>query len=117
MRRTLLLLLVSCTALIGGMVGSLITMRYMDAGPAYNSIEERQRIKLINHPVDSMVKMPAVLNFEAAAQKVTPAVVHIRAVFGGGKFSLNAIDSYLNPYARSSGSGVIISDDGYIITM
>jgi serine protease Do len=116
MRRTLLLLLVSCTALIGGMVGSLITMRYMDAGPAYNSIEERQRIKLINHPVDSMVKMPAVLNFEAAAQKVTPAVVHIRAVFGGGKFSLNAIDSYLNPYARSSGSGVIISDDGYIIT-
>lgn len=44
------------------------------------------------------------------------AVVHIRTVYGLGNFSLNALDNYLNPHAQSSGSGVVISDDGYIVT-
>jgi len=55
-------------------------------------------------------------NFEAAARAVTPAVVHINTRYGGGKFSINALDQYLNPHALASGSGVILSDDGYIVT-
>ncbi len=116
MKRSLLILLVGCTAFIGAIVGSIFTMKFIDVDPMYNSIETRQNLKLANYRVDSTARVPAGLNFETAARLVTPAVVHIRTVYGGGKFSLNAFDSYLNPHAQSSGSGVIISDDGYIVT-
>jgi S1-C subfamily serine protease len=116
MKRSLLILLVGCTAFIGAIVGSIFTMRYMDVGPVYNSIEERQNLKLTNYRIDTTSRVPSGLNFESAARLVTPAVVHIRTVFGSGRFGLNALDSYLNPHAQSTGSGVIISDDGYIVT-
>jgi len=116
MKRSMLILLVGCTAFIGAIVGSIFTMRYMDVGPAYNSIEERQNLKLTNYRIDTASRVPNGLNFESAARLVTPAVVHIRTVFGSGRFGLNALDSYLNPHAQSTGSGVIISDDGYIVT-
>ena len=116
MKRSLLILLVGCTAFIGAIVGSIFTLRFMDAGPAYNSIEGRQNLKLTNYRIDSAARVPSGLNFETAARLVTPAVVHISTIYGGGKFSINAFDSYLNPHARSTGSGVIISDDGYVVT-
>jgi Do/DeqQ family serine protease len=47
---------------------------------------------------------------------VTPGVVHIRTSFGPGEFSVNPLEFSLEAPARSSGSGVIISDDGYIVT-
>jgi Do/DeqQ family serine protease len=47
---------------------------------------------------------------------VIKAVVHVRISMGPGEFSLNPLDHYLNSPARSSGSGVIVSDDGYIVT-
>ncbi|MBL7874612.1 MAG: trypsin-like peptidase domain-containing protein [Cyclobacteriaceae bacterium] len=116
MKRVLLILLVVCSSLIGAIVGSMLTLRYYDAGPNYSSIEERQNLRLTNFSNDSAKQTSQPINFEAAAHKVTPAVVHISTVYGGSKFSLNALDSYLNPHAQSSGSGVIISDDGYIVT-
>lgn len=116
MKRSLFILLVVCTACIGAVVGSLITLRFVDVGQPYNSIEERQNLRLTNYRIDTSSRVPTGLNFGNAARLVTPAVVHIRTVYGGGKFSLNAYDSYLNPHAQSSGSGVIISDDGYIVT-
>jgi Do/DeqQ family serine protease len=115
MKRSLLILLVVCAAFIGAVIGSIFTLRFYDAGANYNSIEQRQKLRLANYSSDSSNRNP-VINFEVAAQLVTPAVVHISTVYGGGKFSLNAFDSYLNPHARSSGSGVILSDDGYIVT-
>jgi serine protease Do len=116
MKRSLLILLVACTAFIGAVVGSIFTMKFIDLGPTYNSIEERQNLKLVNYSKDSTSRTGISFNFEPAAKKVTPGVVHIRTVYGLGKFSMNAIDNYLNPHAQSSGSGVIISDDGYIVT-
>lgn len=116
MRRTLLILLVVVAAFIGAVTGSLLTFRYLDQGAPYQSIEDRQTLRLTSFQRDSLQRVPANLNFEAAAKNVTPAVVHIRAVYGGGEFSINPLDNYFNPQARSSGSGVIISDDGYIVT-
>lgn len=116
MKRSLLILLVGCTAFIGAIIGSIFTLKFIDVDPTYNSIQARQNLKLANYRADSMVRVPSGLNFETAARLVTPAVVHISIAFGSGKFSLNAFDSYLNPHAQSSGSGVIISDDGYIAT-
>lgn len=116
MKRSLLILLVVCTAFIGAVVGSIVTLRFYDAGPSYTSIEERQNLRFTNYAPDSSNRIQPAINFEAAAREVTPAVVHINTRYGGGKFSINALDQYLNPHALASGSGVILSDDGYIVT-
>jgi serine protease Do len=117
MKRSLMFFLVVCSAFIGAILGTVFTIRYLDVAPSYNSIEERQNLKLINNvSYDSSVKIPRELNFEFASKLVTPAVVHIRTNYGSGEFSLNPLDSYFNPPAHSSGSGVVISDDGYIVT-
>jgi len=49
-------------------------------------------------------------NFTKAAEVVTPGVVNIKAYSGGN------LDWWSNNYGGSSGSGVIISPDGYIVT-
>jgi serine protease Do len=116
MRRSVFfLVLVVIASLIGAVGGSLLTLSLMERTVPYQSIEERQNLKLTNYLSDSGKRLPA-LNFEAAARTVTPAVVHIRATYGPGDFSLNPLEHYLNTPTRSSGSGVIISDDGYIVT-
>jgi Do/DeqQ family serine protease len=110
MRRLLLLAAVLLAALIGAVVGAMYTLRYMDSIPEYTSIAEHQKVRM---PVT--VGSVAV-NFEQAARVVTPAVVNINTVFGAGEFSLTPMDLNFDPLARPSGSGVIISDDGYIVT-
>jgi serine protease Do len=116
MKRSWLVLLVICSAFIGAMVGTLFTLKYFSRETGYNSIEQRQNLKTVNFSLDTSYRVPTGLNFESAAKSVTPAVVHIRTSYGLGGFSLNALDSYMNPHAQSSGSGVILSDDGYIVT-
>ncbi|MDD1444510.1 hypothetical protein MEO93_30070, partial [Dolichospermum sp. ST_sed3] len=103
MKRSVLILLVGCTAFIGAIIGSIFTIQFINSDPVYTSIEERQNLKLTNYRMDTAARVSSGLNFQTAARLVTPAVVHIRIAYGGGKFSLNAIDSYLNPHAQSSG--------------
>ncbi len=110
MRRLLFLAVVLVSAAIGAVIGAYYTVRYFDSIPKYTSIAEHQK-----------VRMPAgatggVINFESAARQVIPAVVNINTVFGAGEFSLTPMDLNFDPMARPSGSGVIISDDGYIVT-
>lgn len=93
----------------------MVTLSFVERTVPYQSIEDRQKLRLTSYLPDSGRRMPG-LNFENAARAVTPAVVHIRATYGAGDFSLNPLERYLNTPARSSGSGVIISDDGYIVT-
>lgn len=121
MRRNFpLLLLIVVASLIGAVGGSLLTLSLVERTVPYQSIEERQNLKLTSYTADSSSRKGAstyaALNFTKAARAVTPAVVHIRATYGAGDFSLNPLEHYLNAPARSSGSGVIISDDGYIVT-
>src|SRR6266850_6806561 len=117
MKRALLILTVILSAFIGAILGILFTVRYLDVTPAYVSIEDHQKSKAVNYRGDSsFAKIPAGLNFEVAAQLITPAVVHIRTIYGPGNFSLNPLERYSNPEAQSTGSGVIISDDGFIVT-
>jgi Do/DeqQ family serine protease len=109
-------LLVICSAFIGAILGTLLTLKYFSQEVTYTSIEHRQNAKAVNYKTDTTYRINSALNFESAARLVIPAVVHIRTTYGLGGFSLNALDSYRNPHAQSSGSGVIISDDGYIVT-
>jgi Do/DeqQ family serine protease len=117
MKRILLILTVITSAFVGAVLGIIYAVRYIDLGEKYTSIQERQKSILANYkPDSSLFKVPATLNFEAAAKAITPAVVHIRSIYGPGNFSLNPLENFANPHAQSTGSGVLISDDGYIVT-
>ncbi len=88
----------------------------------YASIQERQQIQLTNYAnSDSEYVVPEGLNFVHAAEIVTPGVVHIRSRYHTGNQSQNPLNNIFRPYGngaptQSSGSGVIVSGDGYIVT-
>ncbi|GAB4343520.1 MAG: trypsin-like peptidase domain-containing protein [Flammeovirgaceae bacterium] len=86
---------------------------------------------IITDTTEVKTSVPVGLNFSKAAEKVIPTVVHVHTIFKGaasdyGKSSLEELfkdffgDGYgdnkqFSPRA-SSGSGVIISENGYIAT-
>jgi serine protease Do len=116
MKRSIMILLVLViVACLGGILGSIFTIRYFGVEPSpYTSIDERQRLVLASHS-DTSYNVPEGLDFLDAARKVTSGVVHIRTGYGPGNFSLNPLLDH-DRQVHSSGSGVIISDDGYIVT-
>jgi len=117
MKRSILILLVVLSACVGGILGSIITLRFLDDyASTYQSIDGRQQSVLTRYSADTSYQVPRELNFLATAKNVTPGVVHIRTSFGPGEFSVNPLEFSLESPTRSSGSGVIISDDGYIVT-
>jgi serine protease Do len=117
MRRSFVFIVLTIViACIGGVVGSIITIRYLnDESSTYSSIQQRQQLVLAGNKVDSSLRVPKGLDFLSAARHVTAGVVHIRTAYGAGDFSLNPLQSYEQP-VHSSGSGVVISDDGFIVT-
>lgn len=117
MKRTILIFIVILAACVGGIIGSFVTIRVLDfSGPSYTSISNRQQSVLAGNSFDTTLRVPKELNFLATSKGVIPGVVHIRTSYGPGDFSLNPLESFFEMPSRSSGSGVIISDDGYIVT-
>jgi serine protease Do len=110
-------MLVLVIAGIGGVMGAMFALRYIQQQDtsSYSSIADRQQLVLTGYTVDSTYRVPKGLDFLEAAKSVTSGVVHIRTVYGAGNFSLNPLQHTQSP-VHSSGSGVIISDDGYIAT-
>ena len=87
MKRSILVLLVILAACIGGVLGSLFTLRYLDFQiPSYQSIDARQQSVLANYAPDTSYHAPEGLNFLNTAKKVTSGVVHIRTSFGAGDY-------------------------------
>ena len=100
------------------------------------NISEKQHVVLSSYKNDNTSKsepsydsyVPQGLNFTEASEKVIPAVVHIKTRYNGKSTYSNLLDDMrdffdegeLNPNdpgtKLSSGSGVIISSDGYIAT-
>lgn len=80
-----------------------------------NHQTEKQPVKLINYP-SNVIQHP---DFITAANKATPAVVHIK-VKGSSSNNYTPLEEFFGEdyrrRMRVSGSGVIISADGYIIT-
>lgn len=80
---------------------------------SYISISNRQQEKVNENPEDySQAKD---LGFDEAAEKVIPGVVHIKTYYGE-LLTGRSLGGNVTPQFQSSGSGVIISDDGYIVT-
>lgn len=75
----------------------------------------------IGHNVSNLAKLDENNSFVAASNKSTPAVVYIKTV-SKTQVQSNPFDWFFNPYSSRSqvmtgtGSGVIISKDGYIVT-
>ncbi|MEO5602829.1 MAG: trypsin-like peptidase domain-containing protein [Cyclobacteriaceae bacterium] len=116
MKRSVFILAIVVVACIGGVLGSIFTIRYLNVSPLnYASIEGRQQLVLTGTTSDTLLSVPREINFLSTANRVVPGVVHIRTGYGPGVFSLNPLQNHERP-VHSSGSGVIISDDGYIVT-
>ncbi len=106
--------------LLAGMLGAFIVVAVNrlspNSEPEYDSIQERQSVRLTNYE-PTEVKVPEGLNFVTAAEQVTPGVVHIRSlVKASGNSPFDRLYNGQGQMAQSSGSGVIVSDDGFIVT-
>jgi Do/DeqQ family serine protease len=115
-RTTILILIIFLVAFLGGILGSILTFRYIDSTIPYQSIEERQNLVQANYLPDTAYRAPREMNFLSPASEVVASVVHIQVSYGPGSFSVNPFGNYSEPTTNSSGSGVIVTDDGFIIT-
>ena len=106
--------------LIAATIGGVIAIKGYETlvvdSPAYASIEARQAEQLLQ-PVATNYSpaIPENLDFRAVAKLATASVVYITST---SAYSSNSSRFFQYPpnMAQTSGSGVIISDDGYIIT-
>jgi serine protease Do len=114
-------------SLIGGMV-ALAGANYLIRNNSGSNFDEKQNTSFVNWLSDDKFVVPDGINFVASAQQVTPAVVHIKSNVTvsqsqRGYDPFEEFFGFKNPErsgppreGMSSGSGVIISDDGYIVT-
>ncbi len=119
------------TACLGGAVAigsyKLIESKLQDGG----TFEDKQKVYFTNNPSPTINSSSGELDFTQAAASVTPAVVHIKTTYnndssegnsGRDKQMQDLFEDFFGGRRRSqgpaqgSGSGVIISEDGYIVT-
>ncbi|WP_432709363.1 trypsin-like peptidase domain-containing protein [Pedobacter sp.] len=111
-------------ALVGGGT-SIGAYKYLDRNDRDMSITETQKVLFANNP--AKISSAGSVDFVQAAAAVSPAVVHIRTVFSntGGRSSgspLDLMEEFFGGGGRrsapraASGSGVILTPDGYIVT-
>ncbi|MGV3508644.1 MAG: Do family serine endopeptidase [Sphingobacteriaceae bacterium] len=117
------------TAFIGGAVAvggyKLIESKYADN----LSLDERQKVYFANNP--QKISSAGDVDFVQAAGVVSPAVVHIQTTYDGSNQNRGGGDPMEDMFRdffgtprgggqrvpqRASGSGVIVTPDGYIIT-
>lgn len=112
-----------------GAVVALAGVNYLLKQNTASSFSQKQDTSLVNWLTDDRFTVPDGINFVASAEMVTPAVVHIKANVSvsqsqTGSDPFEEFFGFRNPNrgqqqpreGRSSGSGVIISEDGYIVT-
>lgn len=114
-------------SLIGGIV-ALAGASYLSKQNSATNFTDKQDASLVNWLSNDKFTVPDGINFVASAQMVTPAVVHVRSSVTVSQrqrgadpfeefFGFRSPDRGGAPReGRSSGSGVIISEDGYIVT-
>ncbi|WP_207428356.1 Do family serine endopeptidase [Pedobacter sp. SYSU D00535] len=118
-------------AFIGGAVAVGGYKLIEDRQTANMSLEERQKVYFANNP--QAISSAGDVDFVQAAAAVTPGVVHIKTTYegnassrrgGGDPFEDMFRDFFGTPRGgggqrapqMASGSGVIVTDDGYIVT-
>ncbi len=99
---------------------------FRDSEQPYQSISERQTDILSKYFSDTLPAFGANVNFVAPAQRVKSSVVHIRSSWDKTPENLRqyhrevpGFDDFFSdpgPKNESSGSGVILTDQGFIVT-
>lgn len=129
MNKRQLLVTVLFASLFGGLVAlGGFKLFFETPVPTQNTSANQVRYAKYNFDTSSYI-VPEGLNFVAAAEVATPAVVHIKS-----SYEASSASAQRNPFqdmfpdffgdpreqrrqpGMSSGSGVIISEDGYIVT-
>jgi serine protease Do len=127
MNRKQFFLAIILASMIGGVV-ALAGASYLSKQNSATNFSEKQESSLVNYLNGDKFTVPDGINFVAAAEMVTPAVVHVRSSVNVPQaqrgadpfeefFGFRMPDRGGAPReGRSSGSGVIISEDGFIVT-
>ncbi|ERM82313.1 peptidase S1 [Rhodonellum psychrophilum GCM71 = DSM 17998] len=115
-------------SLIGGVI-ALAGASYLAKQNSATNFTDKQNTSLVNWLADDKFSIPDGINFVASAEMVTPAVVHVKSSISVTQETQRGRDPFeeffgfpspeRSPQSRegmSSGSGVIISEDGYIVT-
>lgn len=119
-------------AVLGGLI-ALGMYKIFEKPAEITSIEERQQAQFASLKTESMVGSAGLVDFTEAAARVTPAVVYIQTTYpmnyrngGGQQFPFDDFFDFFEDRRggqrqprrapRASGSGVVITDDGYIVT-
>jgi serine protease Do len=118
------------TAIIGGAV-AIGAYKVFEGKDNAATFEEKQKVYFAKNDIAPIMSSTGDLDFTQAAAAATPAVVYIRTTYGSSSSDRNqgnSFDDMLNDMfgnrgrgrsqmpQRASGSGVIISPDGYIVT-
>ncbi|MDN3668526.1 Do family serine endopeptidase [Echinicola jeungdonensis] len=129
MNKKQFLLSILLASVIGGLV-ALAGVSLLTPSEKVANFEEKQNTSFVNWLNNDNFNIPDGINFVASASQVTPAVVHIRSTvtIPEGRRGGNPLEEFFDfrypdrdgqgpmREGRSSGSGVIISKDGYIVT-
>lgn len=131
MNKTQFFLGITLAALLGGVIAVGIMQYFNSTNPASGNFQNERNVQLSKYLADTSFIVPDGINFVYAAERVKPGVVFIRSSYNGsgsGSGFSNPLEELYEDYfgdrerperrgpSRSSGSGVIISADGYIVT-
>jgi serine protease Do len=121
-------------SVLGGIITLTIYKLFLEPNPAQISNQDNEkttsnmRLSSYFDNLRGNYTVPDGLNFVLAAEKVTPAVVHIKTYNSGNRSSSTFLDWFRDKEQEktedettpsqqfSSGSGVIISESGYVVT-
>src|SRR5690606_16644507 len=122
------------TALVGGLIAVGGYKLFEGKQESKMSFEDRQQLHYASNAIPDVVSSTGNPDFTQAAAMVAPAVVHITTTYPGRSMSrgrsgdpFDLFEEFFGvprqrqqprqqPPAQATGSGVIISADGYIIT-
>lgn len=121
--------LIVLAAFLGGAV-SLGAYKLLERNNDNLSLTEKQNMMFANYGVGSKVSSTGAVDFVQAAAAVSPAVVHIKTTYGAkanNEVQSRGIEDFFDFFGggggrrnmiprAASGSGVILTADGYIVT-
>ncbi|QMU26927.1 trypsin-like peptidase domain-containing protein [Adhaeribacter radiodurans] len=114
--------LILITAIVSAVL-AVAGFKYLDKkeSPYYYTAEDKP-VRFTNYPLNANSAAAATPDFVQAASAVSPAVVHIKTTYAASRGgSGNPLEDFFgSPQssgpAMASGSGVLITPDGYIVT-
>ena len=107
--------------IVGGVVSLGIYNMYMPSNSNANGTDgDSPKFQFTNYTSSPSVPLES-LDFVTAAKKTVDAVVHVKTTFQAQKYynpwsQIFGGEKYFSEQQKASGSGVIISGDGYIVT-